>query len=58
MSLPDEFLGSRFEDELPPAMPWDQTPSIYQHICRHVNPGQKFLREGGEALPDEEHPEG
>jgi hypothetical protein len=34
-------------------MPWDQRPSIYDHIRSHTNPEQPGLTEGGETLPDE-----
>lgn len=37
----------------PPSMPWDQRPSIYDHIRSHTNPEQLGLSEGGETLPDE-----
>jgi hypothetical protein len=38
----------------PPAMPWDQRPSIYDHIRSHVPADGPGLTEGGETLPDEE----
>ncbi len=38
----------------PPAMPWDQHPSIYEHIRAHTVPDRPGLTEGGERLPDEE----
>lgn len=34
-------------------MPWDQHPSIYEHIEAHVVPGETGLSEGGDTLPDE-----
>ncbi len=37
----------------PPSMPWDQRPSIYDHVCSHVATDQPGLTEGGETLPDE-----
>lgn len=36
-----------------PAMPWDQTPSIYEHIRSHIDPEQPGLPAGGETLPDD-----
>lgn len=38
----------------PVSMPWDQRPSIYEHISSHVSPEQPGLTEGGDTLPDEE----
>lgn len=37
----------------PPSMPWDQHPSIYEHILSHTDPDQPGLLKGGETLPDE-----
>ena len=35
-------------------MPWDQRPSIYDHIRSHVPADGIGLSEGGETLPDED----
>ena len=37
----------------PPSMPWDQRPSIYDHIRSHTAPDHLGLMEGAETLPDE-----
>ena len=52
------FFGKLFgkggdEAVEPPAMPWDQRPSLYDHICSHTDPDQPGLAKGGETLPDE-----
>lgn len=36
------------------SMPWDQRPSIYEHIRSHVPADGPGLTEGGETLPDEQ----
>lgn len=41
-------------DEEPTSMPWDQRPSILEHISSHVDPIKSGLTEGGEKLPDDE----
>ena len=39
---------------VPESYPWDDHPSIYEHIRSHIRPGEKQLVEGWEELPDEE----
>ena len=41
------------DGDQPPSMPWDQRPSIYDHISSHTESDQPGLIEGGETLPDE-----
>lgn len=37
-----------------PTMPWDERPSILDHIRAHTDPNQPGLTDGGDQLPDEE----
>lgn len=39
---------------VPESYPWDQHPSIYEHIRSHIQPGEKQLADGWEKLPDED----
>ena len=48
-SSPD-FASWRLDDVTPP---WDDRPSIYEHLRAHLLP-QAGLADGGERLPDEE----
>jgi hypothetical protein len=34
--------------------PWGSRPSIYQHVCAHLRPGEPGLAPGGDELPDQE----
>lgn len=36
------------------SVPWDQHPSIYQHVRAHVRQGRPGLADGWERLPDDE----
>lgn len=40
-------------DDEPDTMPWDASPSIYQHICAHILPDEPGLTADGYELPDE-----
>lgn len=42
------------DDDQPPTMPWDERPSIYEHVRAHIGQAACGLTEGGETLPDEE----
>lgn len=55
MGFFDQLFGKKvFEsDDLPDSMPWDARPSIYEHICAHIDPDQIGLTEAGYQLPDE-----
>ena len=53
MGLSKKMFGSGDEASLPPSMPWDRRPSIYDHIRSHTDAGQPGLTEGGARLPDE-----
>jgi hypothetical protein len=44
---PPDFGGQ------PAAMPWDERPSIYEHVRAHVDVSKPGLRDGGYSLPDE-----
>lgn len=50
MSFFSKLFGEAGE---PPSMPWDQRPSIYEHVLAHTDPDQPGLTDGGETLPDE-----
>jgi len=56
MSFFRKLFTKREGDEQlqPPSMPWDQRPSIYEHIRSHVDSDQPGLTEGGDTLPDED----
>ena len=55
MGIFDKIFGSTENDYNQPAsMPWDERPSIYDHVRSHFDPSASGLIEGGEALPDEE----
>ena len=55
MGIFDKVFGTKpGGDDLPDSMPWDQRPSIYDHVRSHVDPATSGLTEGGETLPDEE----
>jgi hypothetical protein len=57
MGFFDRLFGKRGEDnpvEESPSRPWEQKPSIYEHIRTHVRPAVAGLAEGGQSLPDEE----
>lgn len=54
MSFFNKLFGKGGDEAVqPPSMPWDQRPSIYDHIRSHTDTTQPGLTEGGEALPDE-----
>ena len=54
MSFFKKLFGSGGDEPLgPPSMPWDQRPSIYDHIQSHTVAGRPGLTKGGETLPDE-----
>lgn len=54
MNIFKKLFGSGEEPaDDPPSMPWDQLPSIYDHIRAHVDEAKPGLTKGGEALPDE-----
>ena len=52
MNSPNEKDSPDFAGQ-PAAMPWDERPSIYEHVRAHVDVDKPGLREGGYALPDE-----
>jgi hypothetical protein len=55
MSIFKKMFGKNDEpNDAPPSMPWDQRPSVFDHIKAHVVDGRDGLTEGGETLPDEE----
>lgn len=56
MGFFDKLFGSGPSDDgdHPVAMPWDEHPSIYEHVQSHIDPAESGLTEGGETLPDEE----
>lgn len=55
MGIFDKLFGTKpGGDDLPDSMPWDQRPSIYDHVRSHVDPTTSRLAEEGETLPDEE----
>lgn len=39
-------------------IPWDQHPSIYEHLLAHARPDGPGLTDGGERLPDDERVDG
>lgn len=55
MTFLGRLFGRRDDDsnELP-SMPWDQHPSILEHIRSHIAAGEPGMTEGGYTLPDEE----
>ncbi|WP_339726899.1 hypothetical protein [uncultured Gimesia sp.] len=55
MGFFNQLFGEKdFESgDIPDTMPWDTRPSIYEHICAHINPDQFGLIEAGYVLPDE-----
>jgi hypothetical protein len=56
MGFFDKLFGSGPSDDgdQPEAMPWDEHPSIYEHVQSHIDPAKCGLTDGGETLPDEE----
>ena len=42
------------DDDQPVELPWDRSPSIYEHLQAHTRPGETGLADGGETLPDEQ----
>jgi hypothetical protein len=56
MGFFDKLFGSgpNDDDDHPQAMPWDEHPSIYEHVQSHIDPAKCGLTEGGETLPDEQ----
>ncbi|MCB9871484.1 MAG: hypothetical protein H6837_16630 [Planctomycetes bacterium] len=54
MSIIKKLFGRGDEPaDDPPSMPWDQRPSIYDHIRAHVDEAKPGLTDGGDTLPDE-----
>ncbi len=46
MSFFNKLFGKGGDEAVgPPSMPWDQRPSIYDHIRSHTNPEQPGLTE-------------
>lgn len=55
MSIFKKLFGKNDEpNDALSSMPWDQRPSIYDHVKAHVVDGKHGLTEGGDTLPDEE----
>jgi hypothetical protein len=55
MGIFDKMFGTKAnDDDQPASMPWDEQPSIYDHVRSHIDPSAHGLTEGGETLPDEE----
>ena len=58
MGLFDRLFGRHNEDDKRSEdsfeVPWDGSPSIYEHIKSHLRPDVPGLSEGFELLPDEE----
>jgi hypothetical protein len=55
MSFFKQLFGRNDEpNDAPPSMPWDQHPSVFDHIKAHVVDGKHGLAQGGDTLPDEE----
>ena len=55
MGIFDKMFGSKEnDDDQPDSMPWDERPSIYDHVRSHIDPSVSGLSEGGETLPDDE----
>lgn len=62
MGLFDWFSGKKPQrpesaEDLP-SMPWDNRPSLYQHVKQHLAVGKSGLAGGGRDLPDEEQVRG
>ena len=36
------------------SMPWDEGPSILEHVRSHIDPATRGLTDGGETLPDQD----
>ena len=54
MGIFDKFFGKQSNSESqPPSMPWDQHPSIYEHIRANTDSNGK-ISDNGNKLPDEE----
>lgn len=55
MGFFNQLFGQKdFESgDSPDSMPWDVRPSIYEHICGHIDPDLPGLAEAGYELPDE-----
>jgi hypothetical protein len=56
MSFFSRVFGGNDEDagHEPPAMPWDQRPSILEFVRSHVVAGKPGMAKDGDTLPDEE----
>jgi hypothetical protein len=55
MGIFDKMFGTEKDDgDQPTSMPWDQRPSIYDHVRTHVDSSTSGLTEDGETLPDDE----
>ncbi|MEM8667210.1 MAG: hypothetical protein AAGG48_06820 [Planctomycetota bacterium] len=54
MGIFDKMFGTKKNDDELDSMPWDERPSIYEHVRLHVDSSQSGLTEGGETLPDDE----
>ena len=56
MTIWDRLFGRKHDEEAhqPPAMPWDQHPSIYEHIRSHIVEGKPGVTDEGDTLPDDE----
>ena len=56
MSFLSRLFGSKDDDRghEPPAMPWDQRPSILEYVSSHIVKDKPGLTEDGCTLPDEE----
>ncbi|MEO1528336.1 MAG: hypothetical protein AAFX06_23175, partial [Planctomycetota bacterium] len=48
------FKNQNDESSQLTSMPWDEKPSLYDHIRAHIPPAGPGLTEDGETLPDEE----
>ncbi len=56
MGIFDRLFGTQpgDDDYSDHSMPWDNGPSIYEHVKSHVDPDVSGLSEAGQTLPDED----
>src|SRR5262245_31124612 len=56
MGIFDRWFGKGQDESghTPGSMPWDQRPSIYEHVQAHIDPARPGLPESGLTLLDEE----